>query len=1006
MPLILLLLVAFQAAGEVLPVRTYTASDGLLRDRAFCLRKDSRGFLWFCTADGISRFDGYSFRNYTTDDGLPDRVVYDLIETRDGKIWIATAGGLAIFNPRGERAAPGISVPLFSVVLPGDSDQSRQINVLFEDSRGDLLVGTDDGLFRVGGENGSPVALKIGLPRPRVNQFHSVSAIIELADGRILVGMDYQQGLNIVDRDGSVRNLRAERSPGKSESVKSLLQSADGTIWAGLSVDGGLCRVDLGNDGGPSLTGCLTRADGMPSNWVAELYESSDGRIWAATTDGVAVVDLTPKKPSIRTLRAAEGFCDGGSDGILEDVSGNIWVATACGVKRLMRDGFVRFTTADGLGSARVNGFLAGPEAVPVIVTLSRAEGNGSSARQLNFFRDGRFRVVTPRLPDGSGTGWGHGQIVAFDADGSLWLGGALRGAYRFGSLGSQNPRTFGIPDQEVFRIFSDSRGAVWISTMYEGHLLRFDPSSGELTDFPEIGAGGVRRQANSFVETADGTIFAGFEYTDQIARFRSGKWEFVSVGADRPIGNVNSVFFDADGHLWIATSQAGVARIKDPFADGMLSGDWFNRQNGLSTDGTTALTQDRLGRIYVAHGRGVDRIDPASGRIRRFSSLDGLPGGLNDNVFRDADGNIWYGGTNGLARLTPVADRPRRSPNVLVTGLRTGGVRRPISELGETEVPEIALGSSQNQIGIDFVGLGAELGEDLRYEYRVGGGDWIGTTQRSVELANLAPGVYRFEVRAVSFDGLQSERPASVAFAVPAPFWRRPWFVAFSFALFAFASYGLYRNRVRQAIEIERVRTRIATDLHDDIGANLTKISILSEVARQRTTDDTTNAATLESIAEISRDSVASMSDIVWAINPKKDTFGDLLRRMRSFAEETLQARGIDLEFESSEGRSDVPLGADVRRQFYLVFKEAINNAVRHSGATRVDVRVAFAGRDLKLSVVDNGSGFDPGADFEGNGIGNMRRRAAQIGADLRIRSDKSRGTRVDLSLGIGARR
>jgi len=208
-------------------------------------------------------------------------------------------------------------------------------------------------------------------------------------------------------------------------------------------------------------------------------------------------------------------------------------------------------------------------------------------------------------------------------------------------------------------------------------------------------------------------------------------------------------------------------------------------------------------------------------------------------------------------------------------------------------------------------------------------------------------------------------------------------------------AAFALDRYRVTRILELANVRTRIATDLHDDIGANLTKIAILSEVVKQQLgkgkgeKDDP-----LSSIARISRESVAAMSDIVWAVNPKRDSLRDLVRRMRQHAEEVFVTRDIRLDFTAPE--PNLKLGVDVRRDLFLIFKEAVNNAARHSACSQVEIAIAITGQSLELEINDNGVGFDPKAESDGHGLTNMRERARKLGGELELTSEQSAGTRI----------
>lgn len=249
-------------------------------------------------------------------------------------------------------------------------------------------------------------------------------------------------------------------------------------------------------------------------------------------------------------------------------------------------------------------------------------------------------------------------------------------------------------------------------------------------------------------------------------------------------------------------------------------------------------MSEDLWGRIYVGTGRGIDRLDPATGRIKHYTTDDGLPLGEMSAALCDHRGTLWFSGfSTGLVRHVPGPDPPPVPPPILITGLRIAGDPQPISQLGEVEIAPVELGPYKNQLRIDFVALGFSPGERLRYQYKLEGAsqDWSNLEdQRTVNFANLAPGRYRFLVQAVNADEVMSEVPASFSFTILPPVWQRWWFIAIVVALAGITAHTLYSYRVARLLELERVRTRIATDLHDDIGSNLSQIAIWSDVAQR----------------------------------------------------------------------------------------------------------------------------------------------------------------------------
>jgi signal transduction histidine kinase len=235
------------------------------------------------------------------------------------------------------------------------------------------------------------------------------------------------------------------------------------------------------------------------------------------------------------------------------------------------------------------------------------------------------------------------------------------------------------------------------------------------------------------------------------------------------------------------------------------------------------------------------------------------------------------------------------------------------------------------------------------------------------------------------------------VSFHILPPVWRRAWFLAAVGVAAAALAYSVFQYRLRMLLEVERVRTGIATDLHDDIGSSLSQISILSELARRKQ-EHGPGAAPLASIAELSREIVSSMSDIVWAVNPHRDSLHDLTRRMRAFAGETFGAMGVPLRFSAPSDEDPIPIPAELRRQVFLIFKEATTNAATHSGCRQASVDLALYGDWLTLVVEDDGRGMQPGGDPEGHGLRSMAERARAIGGTLDVRSEPGRGTTVRL--------
>jgi two-component sensor histidine kinase len=348
-----------------------------------------------------------------------------------------------------------------------------------------------------------------------------------------------------------------------------------------------------------------------------------------------------------------------------------------------------------------------------------------------------------------------------------------------------------------------------------------------------------------------------------------------------------------------------------------------------------------------------------------------------------DASGGVWVGTLLGLARLRPSKAVDQGAPQVWITAVDAGGRAVPVSDIGEAGVDNIVIPHSRNQLRVNFVAIG----ERLRYRYKLEGleHDWSPlTNEHALTFSQTAPGSYRLLIQAVNPSGAIS-RPASVSFAVQPAFYSRWWFESIIGALVILVAYFFHAARVRHLVELQKVRLRIAHDLHDDIGASLSQVAVLSEVALTKLDSGHPASEPLTRIAEASREMVDSISDIVWAINPKRDSLTDLLNRIRRFANDVLTTRNIQVRFRLPSDLK-MRLMADVRRQIYLIFKEGIHNIARHATCTEVQLEIHVDSSLLTMKLSDNGCSFYDGIPLNGHGLESMRQRAASIGGTVQL--------------------
>ncbi|HEU4595597.1 MAG TPA: two-component regulator propeller domain-containing protein [Pyrinomonadaceae bacterium] len=1056
--LLLAALSLFRPAGitaQQLPIRAYTIADGLAHDQVDRIVQDSRGFMWFCTTDGLSRFDGYRFTNYGVRDGLPFARVNDIIETRrDGIYWVASAGGgLSRFDPsadaravaeaRGRGGDAGRDARrIFQTVEVGVEPQENIVEALYEDRAGNVWAGTQGGLFRLaaGRADGKFERVALNIPT-REDRTVEVQVVREDAEGSLWVGTN----IGVVRRlpDGRTLHHPLRTSQG-TDYVWTAMLDREGRLWlghqSGLLVVNPLpaSHFSTGGDSAswqvvgatsdaqsgeqkeslvlPSAPGearWFTTAEGLGHNNVQALHQTADGRVWVGTRGGgVSVFD----GGRIRVHTAAHGLSSRVNT-LAEDRDGNLWAGTQTdGALKLARGGFVSYAEGEGLGHADVLSIFEGPEGDVRAV---------SGKWTLNWFDGERFRFVRLNLPkrilDSSSGRW----VIIQDRAGEWWAATG-EGLYRFPAvrrleeLAHAPPVAIyttrdGLADDNISRLFEDSRGDIWIGSYNPPvTLTRWERATGSFRRYTEADGIPPFNWANVFGEDRAGNLWIGL-HNGGLARRRGERFEVFTTSDKVPAGFGQGFYLDRRGRLWVAMGGGG-ARLDEPEAE-ELRPVAIAEAGALSSNNLRCFAEDEWGRIYVGTARGVDRLDPTGGRVKHFTTADGLIKSEVMAALRDRAGALWFGTREGLSRLVPEPERPPAPPPVLIGGLSVGGVPQPVSELGESVVPEISLGPGQGQIQIDFFGLSFSAGEELRYQYFFEGmsRDWSAPTDQRTVTASLSPGKYRFMVRALNSDGTPSAAPATVTFRLLPPVWQRWWFLTLAALVVAAVIYWTSRLRTARAVALERVRTRIATDLHDDIGASLSQIAILSEVVRHRVGGDGQNgespvAEPLNVIAGTSREMVDSMSDIVWAINPKRDRLSDLSQRMRLFASDLLSARDISLRFRAPDSAKDITVGADLRREVYLIFKESVNNLAKHSGCREASIAFSIEGRRLVVQISDDGRGFDVEAtdgdghagSMGGHGLQSIRRRAEKLGGTYDVRSAPGEGTTVTLKVPV----
>ena len=1011
--------------AERLPVHVYTTADGLGSSAVNWLMRDSRGFLWFATRDGLSRFDGQKFTTYRIG---PDRSpsVDQIIERRRGDYLVLSQSGTVFrFDSQTAVSTEASAAADYSVTLHADRLGEDVPGQLFEDHEGRLWAMGTAGLFLLeesaGHLTARPVELRMsGKAEPVTN----VTRVIEGRDGSLWL----TTSLGLVRRagDGRLMLYRAPPALPIANFLTSLCEDSSGHIWIGtrrgayvlqpIPLDDAAAfvphsltsaKANVNPVSLPTAPGELfefTKIEGFDGELIQAIYQTSDKRIWLAGKNAVNVFNGR----EFISFNSENGL--GPKLGMMvEDVDGNLWLASLNGAVKLVPGGLATYGKGDGLGDQTIRSIYQTQTGELFVV-------NGDW--QVSRLTGRKFVTTRPRLADAGTPVW-TSNVAFLDSTGAWWFL-TERQLLRFDrgreieSLANRPPSAVyhsGAPfhDGAFYVLFEDRRGQVWISTRSSAYAQRglavWDRVSNSFHTFGAADGFPEGRAPSSFCEDRAGNLWLGF-YQGDLARYANGRFTLLTSKDGLPEGLVTALHLDRLGRLWIASNGGGVSRVDDPSAaqPTFVS---YSAANGLSSNNVRQITEDDAGRIYAGTVRGIDRISPDTGRIRHYTMADGLADDFITAAFRARDGALWFGTQNGLSRLTPDADQPAHPPPIMIGDLRVAGVKQPLSALGQTEVAQMQLNYTQTNLQIDFFSLSFASGERIRYQHKLEGPDrdWSAPAgERTVTYANLAPGTYRFLVRAVNADGVISREPAIVAFRIAPPFWLRWWFVLATLLLFGAIVYLIARASFRRKLELERVRTRIATDLHDDIGASLTRIAMLSEVTRRQEGGlPAASAQRLTQIADNARTVVDAMSDIVWAIDPSREDFQGVIDRVRSFAGDTLGAIGIRWQMTVAPGLEERRLTPEQRRALYLIFKEAISNIARHADCKSASFRITLDRTTLVALIEDDGRGIHSGTTANergGHGLANMKMRAQEIGGQLEIGPRAGGGMQLKLTM------
>lgn len=981
---LVLLFACVAARAQQLPFQHYDVNNGLAHSRVNSIAQDRKGYLWFCTWEGLSRFDGYTFVNYGRRDGLKSDFIDAVAEDPAGRLWVGTNGEIARLLDEPVR---GRKFASYAVAEPA---AASNIDRLAIDADGNLWCLTEGGLYRArvdadGNPRFTPVRVVRHPLRSRGALFIDSNGTVWAELGSALMRVDH----------GRVSDFPLPPGTRPGEDIEIAEDARKRLLVSGAS---SLFAFD------PSAPDVQSRWKKQPltlraSQVIGSIAAAPDGALWLGTNEGLVhwrdgeQVDYGP----------ANGLRDATILALYKDRDANLWVGTSSGVSRLSTEPIISYTTAEGI-----------PEPFVARVVESRDGRLYASTVSHGIVEIARGRAV-PVAGSEQPPFAAVGKRFMQDQRGDWWVGTDI-GLYRFDgpALQFRRGRKFaardGVPEVPVFGGYSICEapdGKIWVS-LIDGNLYWYDPGEPS-RGFQHRPLNAVDPATNEPVagivaigSDPGGTLWLG-SLVRYFARLRNGSLVPFRATHGLPDLGARAFYEDHRGWFWVGLRYGGVSFTKSPAADSPAFTN-ISAADGLASDTVWSLVEDRYGRMYLGTGKGLDQLEPISRRLRHFDRDDGLAGNLINDCIRDHDGNIWVATSSGVSRYVPDAQAAAPpAPPVYFGRIDAGERPLPLPERGAMGLADVVLPSSRSNLVIDYVAPNFGSPQAVRYEYRLDGVDrrWSAPTeQREVNYAHLAPGAYRFQVRAVTPEGNSSREAAAFTIRILRPLWQRPWFIVLATATVFAAAFWIYGFRMRHLLLMERLRTQIATDLHDDIGPALSQVAILSEVLKR----DSVPAATgsLDEIANLARGMRESMSEIVWAVDPRKDHLVDLVQRMRQVAFNLFASDAVNMSVEAPDERQieRIVVGPDRRRHLLLMFKEALNNVVRHADAHQVVVQIAVEGSSLRVSIVDDGRGFDPSRDHEGHGLRSMRRRASEMRANLKVYSSPGSGTSIEVNV------
>jgi len=939
---------SFTIHAQQINIRKYTIEDGLVNNDILNIYQDGRGFMWLCTRGGLSRYDGSRFTNFTTDNGLTHDMINDIIEIAPLEFIVAQNSGGPRLLKNG-RLGP---------LIPGNK---LIINRFCSPDKKRLLATTDyKGIMQW--ENGSfkPV-------NPAYTK--SVGEITALNDSLWLLEQAATAQLMTPSLDAW--------SSGTSLYTITVFTDSHQRTWIGTLK--GLKLLDPATPAGKPI-----QLLPLPSNFnlpvlneatINVMMEDSRGNYWIGTTNGLVKIDKTGTSD---VYTQQDGLPSPLIQCIKEDRQDNIWVGTLNGLVKFSLNSTIsaisgnannsngyaitampvtdeRIRLFDGKTVNELNlstGFITNTLSLAGyrIYKLDKKELLITIANKAWVYQNGKETVERIEWP-------GVNFYTIANLNNKYFIGGSAGKLFLI-SEGSYTEK-LSIPSAQRIEHLVPDKKILWAGTAEDG-LFKFSIS--QKNDSFQL----------ALIDTLAGRL---------------------------PDYHIRTLFSDKENELWIGTRYSGAIRLLE-LPDGKYEIQHYGTAQGLSSNFVRTINKDATGNIWIGSTQGLDKLIPESNGYRVFNI-----GKLNKFISTVSDicllnnKDLLAVSYPSLLLVQDMRQDTIPAPPVYITNVSFS----PSDTSSILYDSKVSLPYGKAQIYFEFSSP-QFINEDFtQYSYRLHGGNdtsWnISGKSHSVYFANLRPGNYSFEVRAIGFNG-QWGKPAVYNFIVNTPFWQKAWFIVLIIAVIGLLVYTFYRYRLQQFIRLQKVRNRIATDLHDEIGSNLTNISILTNLGKKNLSEPAKANDFLKRISEEVSSSSQALDDIIWSVNSSHDTMEQTVARMRRYAAELFDAANIRYELQLDPVFEEKKLAMEQRRDIYLLFKESVNNISKHAGAREVSIQLAIVHNHLLLQVKDDGKGFDTEKEFNRHGLKGMKARVHKWKGKITVESAEQKGTVIEIRL------